>query len=123
MSEQARIIAEIHELVMSILKTGSASVEQGEKIDELEELLHKQKCFVEIENSEHTNQGEEIASLFFDDKYTQAIDKMIECKITPDDFFGFVEYHYDDEHEDEGSTQMFTGAFRANVNKDYQARS
>jgi hypothetical protein len=123
MSEQARIIAEIHELVMSILKTGSASVEQGDKIDELEELLYTQKCFTQSDNSEDTNQGEEIANLFFSDKYTQAIEKMLELGITPDDFFGFVEYHYDDEHEDEELTEMFTGAFRAKVNQDYQSRA
>ncbi len=119
MSEQSKIIAQIHELVMNILKTGAVSEEEGNKIDELEALLHEQKCFKEIDNPEHANQGEEIASLFFNDKYTQAIDKMCACEITPEDFFGFVEYHYDDEHEDEELAEMFTNAFIADVKKSY----
>lgn len=104
---------------MNILKTGSASVEEADRIDELEALLYQQKCFKELENSEHANQGEEIATLFFNDKYTQAIKKMCECDITPDDFFAFADYYYDDEHEDEELAEMFTSAFVAEVNKDY----
>ena len=119
MSEQARILAEIQEIVMSILKSGSASETEGDKIYALEELLHKEKCFEEIDHAEHSNQGEEIASLFFGDQYTKAIDKMIECAITPDDFFGFVDYHYDDDHEDEDLAEMFTNAFIAGVNEAY----
>ena len=123
MSEQARILAEIHELIMSVLQAGSASVEQGDKLDELEELLFKQNCFIEINHPKHTYQGEEIASLFFGDNNTQAIDKMIESEITPEDFFGFVGYHYDEDHEDEALTEMFTNAFMADVNKAYQLKS
>jgi len=122
MSEQTRIIAEIHELIMDILKTGSATVEQGDKIDELEELLFEQKCFKEIGHTDYANQGEEIASLFFAGSKAEAIDKMIECEITPEDFFGFVEYHYDEDHKDEDKITMFTDVFIADVNKAYQAK-
>ncbi len=45
MSEQAKILAEINQIIMNILKTGSASVEEADKIDELEASLHQQKCF------------------------------------------------------------------------------
>ena len=122
MSEQTKIITEKHELVMEILKTGTASVEQGNRIDELEALLYEQKCFKEIDNGKQTLQGEEIASLFFSDNYAQAIDKMIACDITPEDFFGFVDYHYDDEHEDEDLAEMFTDTFIADVNKNYETK-
>jgi hypothetical protein len=122
MSEQARIIAEMHQLIMGILKNGSATVEEADKMDELEALLFEQNCFKEIEHSDHANQGEEIASLFFNDKYMEAINKMCEYEITPADFFGFIEYHYDDEHEDEDLIEMFTGAFITEVNKDYQSK-
>jgi hypothetical protein len=122
MSEQARILAEINAIIMNILKTGSASVEEADKIDELEALLYQQKCFKELENSGHANQGEEIATLFFNDQYTEAINKMCECEITPEDFFAFADYYYDDEHEDEELAEMFTNAFVAEVNKDYQLK-
>jgi hypothetical protein len=122
MSEQAKIIAEMHQLIMGILKSGSATVEEADRMDALEALLYEQNCFKEIEHSNHANQGEEIASLFFTDKYTEAIDKMCAYEITPADFFGFVEYHYDDEHEDEELIEMFTGAFIAEVNKDYELK-
>lgn len=122
MSEQARILAEINKIIMNILKTGSASVEEADRIDELEALLYQQKCFKELENSEHANQGEEIATLFFNDHYTEAINKMCECDITPNDFFAFADYYYDDEHEDEELTEMFTNAFIADVNKAYELK-
>ena len=122
MSEQTKIITEIHELVMEILKTGTASVEQGNRIDELEALLYEQKCFKELDDGKHSLQGEEIANLFFSDNYTKAIDKMIACDITPEDFFGFVDYHYDDEHEDEDLAEMFTDTFIADVSKNYQTK-
>ena len=38
MSEQAKIIAEIHEIVMNILKNSMASDEEGARIDALETL-------------------------------------------------------------------------------------
>lgn len=122
MSDQAKILAEINAIIMNILKTGSASVEEADKIDELEALLHQQTCFKELENSEHVNQGEEIATLFFNDRYTQAINKMYECEITPEDFFAFVDYYYDDEHEDEALTEMFTGEFAKGVNEAYAVK-
>ncbi|QOY53600.1 hypothetical protein HUE87_06645 [Candidatus Sulfurimonas marisnigri] len=123
MSEQARIIAEMHKIVMSILKNGSASVAEADKIDELEALLYQQKCYKEIDDhSEHVYQGEEIATLFFNDHYMDAINKMCECEITPDDFFGFAQYHYDDEHEDEDLAEMFTGSFIAGVNEAYELK-
>jgi len=122
MSEQSKIIAQIGEIVMNVFKTGSVTMEESVKMQELETLLHKQRCFKEVEHTDHTYQGEEIASLFFNDKYTEAIDKMYEYKITPEDLFGFVEYHYDDEHEDEEKTEMFTHAFIDNVTRDYLSK-
>ena len=122
MSEQARILSEINKIIMNILKTGSASVEEADKIDELEALLHQQKCFKEIENSAYTNQGEEIATLFFNEHYVEAIDKMCECEISPDDFFAFADYHYDDDHEDENLVEMFTNVFIAGVNEAYESK-
>lgn len=122
MSEQARILEEINKIIMNILKTGSASVEEADRIDELEALLYQQKCFKEIDNSEHVNQGEEIATLFFNDKYMEAINKMCEYEITPDDFFAFADYYYDDEHEDEELTEMFTDVFVKGVNEAYSVK-
>ncbi len=115
MSEQAKILAQMQDLVMSILKTGSASAEEGAKIDKLEILLFEQNSFKEINHGEYACQGEEIASLFFSENYTQAINKMSECEITVDDFFDFVEYHYDEEP----LTDMFTVNFIADVNKSF----
>ena len=74
MSEQSKIIAAIHELVMEILKTGTASVEQGDQIDALEAKLAQQKCFVGIDNPAFANQGEEIANHFFNDKMQVGVD-------------------------------------------------
>ena len=121
MSEQAKIIADMHLLIMDILKNGSTTIEEADKMDALEELLFMQNSFKEIKHDKHSYQGEEIASLFFSDNYKEAIKKLCECKITPDDFFGFVEYYYDDEHEDEALTEMFTASFIADVNKEYQS--
>ncbi|MDP2076632.1 MAG: hypothetical protein Q8J85_01170 [Sulfuricurvum sp.] len=123
MSDQARILAEINAIIMNILKTGSASVEEADKIDELEGLLQQQKCFKEIGDGAHANQGEEIATLFFTDRYMEAINKMCECEISPDDFFAFVDYHYDEDHEDEALVEMFTNAFVADVNNAYRLKS
>ena len=122
MSEQARILSEINKIIMNILKTGSASVEEADKIDELEALLHQQKCFKEIENSAYANQGEEIATLFFNEHYVEAIDKMCKCEISPDDFFAFADYHYDDDHEDEDLVEMFTNVFIAGANEAYESK-
>jgi hypothetical protein len=107
---------------MNILKTGSASVEEADRIDELEALLYQQKCFKELANSEHVNQGEEIATLFFNDQYAEAINKMCECDITPDDFFAFADYYYDDEHEDEELAEMFTSVFAKGVSEAYAVK-
>ncbi len=118
MSEQSRILAQMQELIMEILKSGAASVEQGNRLDELEAMLHKQKCFKKTSHPEYDCQGEEIAGLFLNDSYKEAIDKLYEYKISSDDFFGFVEYHYD-EDDDEEIVEKFTDAFIAEVNKDY----
>ena len=122
MSEQSKILAEIGQIVMNVFKTGSVTMEESTRMQELENLLHKQRCFKEVNHSDHTYQGEVIATLFFNDRYTEAIDKMYEYKITPEDFFGFVEYHYDDDHEDEELAEMFTQPFIENVNSDYLIR-
>lgn len=121
MSEQAKIIAQMHQLIMNILKNGSTSVQEADRMDELETLLFKQNSFKKIEDAHHTYQGEVIATLFFNNEYAKAIDKLRECDITPEDFFGFIDYYYDDEHEDEALTQMFTHAFIAGVHQDYQS--
>lgn len=113
MSEQSKILADMQELIMHILKTGSATVEQGNQLDRLEDLLHKQKSFKEVANPDYSCKGDEIATLFFKDNYTEAIDKMFEYKISPEDFFGFAEYQYDDEEEE--SIEMFTDSFKERV--------
>ena len=118
MSEQAKILAEMQEIIMTILKNGSASVEEGNRIDELEDLLHKQKCYEEIDHAEYEYLGEEIAGLFFTDNYMDAIDKMCESEITPEDFFGFIAYH----DEDEEFTELFTNAFIEEVKKAYHSK-
>lgn len=119
MSEQSKILAEIGQIVMNVFKTGAVSMEESNRMQELETLLHKQRCFKNAGHPDHDYQGEVIASLFFNDKYTEAIDKMYEYKITPEDLFGFVEYHYDEDHEDEELTEMFTQAFIEKVHNDY----
>ena len=118
MSEQAKILAEMQAIIMTILKNGSASEAEGNRIDELEEMLHEQKCYKEINHPEYEYQGEEIAGLFFTDHYMEAIDKMCECEITPEDFFGFIEYH----DEEEEYADMITNVFIAQVNKDYLSK-
>jgi len=118
MSEQAKILAEMQEIIMTILANGAASEAEGNRIDELEELLHQQKCYKEIDHQEYAYQGEEIAGLFFSDHYIEAINKMCEYEITPDDFFGFIEYH----DEEEEYADMITNVFIAQVNKDYQSK-
>lgn len=120
MSEQARILAEMQALVMRILQSGAATAEEGEKLDELEALMLQQKCYQEIDHEEIDYLGEEIATLFFNDSYEEAIDKMCTNEITPDDFFGFVNYHYDEDEED--AIEIFTDTFIADVEKSYQAK-
>lgn len=122
MSEQAKILAEINKIIMNILKTGSATIEEADMIDELETLLYQQKCFKETNDANHVNQGEEIATLFFNDHYVEAINKMCDYEITPDDFFAFADYYYDDEHEDEELAEMFTGQFIQGVNEAYAVK-
>ena len=118
MSEQAKILAELQEIIMRVISSGSASESEGDRIDDLEALLHQQKCYKEINHNEYTYQGEEIAGLLFTGHTMEAIDKMCECEITADDFFGFIEYH----DEDEVFTGMFTNVFIAEVSKLYQAK-
>ena len=122
MSEQSKILAEIGQIVMNVFKTGSVTMEESARMQDLEDLLHKQRSFKEVKHPHHTYQGEVIASLFFNDKYTDAIDKLYEYKITPEDFFGFVEYHYDEDHEDEALTEMFTSEFMDKVQRDYHTK-
>lgn len=118
MSEQAKILAELQEIIMSVISSGSASEIEGDRIDELEALLHQQKCYEEIDHKEYSYLGEEIAGLFFTDHTMEAIEKMCEFEITPDDFFGFIAYH----DEEEEFTRMFTQVFIAEVNKVYQSK-
>jgi len=118
MSEQAKILAELQEIIMRIINSGSASESEGARIDELEALLHQQKCYKETDHNEYTYQGEEIAGLLFTDHTMEAIDKMCEYEITPEDFFGFIEYH----DEDEEFVGKFTNAFIAEVDKVYRSK-
>ena len=122
MSEQAKIIAQMQALIMEILKTGTTDIEQANKMDALERELFKQRAFKAIKHDKHEYQGEEIATLFFEDKYTQAIDKLYDCKISAEDFFGFVDYYYDEDHDDEELTEMFSSEFMAKVKQDYQTK-
>jgi len=122
MTEQSKILKELHSLIMEILKTGTATPEQGASIDRLEATLHKQRCFKTNSSSDHANQGEEIATLFFDEKFEAGIEKMYEYKINPEDFFGFAQYYYDDEHEDEELAEMFDGDFITKVSQAYEAK-
>jgi len=118
MSEQAKILAELQEIIMRVITSGSASESEGDRIDALEALLHQQKCYKETDHKEYTYQGEEIAGLLFTDHTMEAIEKMCAYEITPDDFFGFIEYH----DEEEEFTEMFTNVFIAEVNKVYQSK-
>jgi hypothetical protein len=118
MSEQAKILAELQEIIMRVISSGSASEAEGKRIDELEELLHQQKCYKEIDHNEYSYQGEEIAGLLFTDHTKEAIEKMFEYEITPDEFFGFIEYH----DEDEEFTEMFTDTFILEVSEVYQSK-
>lgn len=115
MSEQAKILEQMQEIIMKILQSGSATVEEGDRIDELEELLLQQKCFQVLKGSEHSCVGEEIANSFFNDNKEEAISKMCEYEITPEDFFGFAEYHYDEDD----STDMFTNSFIVDTTQIY----
>lgn len=116
MSEQSKILEQMQEIIMKILQSGTATVEEGDRLDELEEMLFKQKCFESLNNSEHSCKGEEIATLFFKNEKEKAISKLYEFEITPEDFFGFAEYHYDEDD----STDMFTESFVIEVTKTYQ---
>lgn len=118
MSEQAVIIGKIQELVMDILKKGIATPEEGEKLDALEDLLEKQKCFQAPEGSKFECLGEEIADLFFNNKFSEAVKKLEENEITPEDFFGFAEYHIDEDEIEE--IEMFTQRFIDDVKKAYK---
>ena len=119
MSEQAKILVEMQKIIMSILTSGSASQEEGQRIDELEVLLHQQKCYKEIEHKEYHYLGEEIIGFFVNNKYSEAIEKMCHSNITPQDFFGFVEYH----DEEEEFLEFFTQEFMEKVNSDYEAKN
>ncbi|HIC44947.1 MAG TPA: hypothetical protein EYO73_11930 [Sulfurimonas sp.] len=121
MSEQEKILEALQELIMEILKSGSASAEQGHKLDELEASLFKQKCFKKTSHTEYDIQGEEIAGLFYKGDFTQAIDKLYEYKITSKDFFGFVQYHFD-EDDDKELLEKFTDELIAKAHIDYDLK-
>jgi hypothetical protein len=118
MSEQAKILAEMQSLIMDILKSGAATPAQGDRLDALEELMLQQKCYEAVKNTECSYLGEEIANLFFNEMFTEAIEKMYVSKITPEDFFAFAEYHYEDEED----TEMFTSSFVEDVKKSYKLK-
>jgi len=107
MSEQAKILEQMQEIIMKILQSGSASVEEGDRLDELEEELFKQKCFQQSGDNNYANIGEEIATHFFNGEKSLAIEMLHQNKISPEDFFGFAEYHFDEDD----SVDMFTQQF------------
>lgn len=117
MSPQSQILAQMQEIVMNILKTGDLSAEDGEKMDALETQLHQQKCFVPSQKSEFEYVGEEIAALFLSEEFEAGVQKLKELEILPEDFFGFAEYHFEDEDE----TEMFDADFMQRVNEAYKA--
>ncbi|MBN2816613.1 MAG: hypothetical protein JXQ67_08010 [Campylobacterales bacterium] len=113
MSEQSKILAQMQELIMEILKTGATSPEQGVQLDNLESKLFEQKCFQASTNDAYENIGEEIAYLFFNDKQEKAIKKLQENQINVEDFVGFAEYFF----EDDEPVEMFDSAFKESINK------
>ena len=123
MSEQAKILENMYEVIMDILKKGTPSIADSHKIEELEVLLFEQNCFKKSKDEKYDSQGEEIASLFFSSKNAQAVEKMYAYEITPEDFFGFVEYHYDEDHPDEEVTHIFTEAFIKDVTTSFQSKN
>lgn len=118
MSEQAKILAELQGIIVHILKTGTATEEEAIKIEQLEELLLQQKCYEEIDHEEYTYLGEEIAGLLSSGKTIEAIEKMCVNEITPEDFFGFIQYH----DEDEEYIEVFTTEFIAEIMKVYKTQ-
>ncbi|MDQ7067063.1 MAG: hypothetical protein Q9M40_03120 [Sulfurimonas sp.] len=89
-------------------------------IDSLEEELFKENAFKASKQTAGSLQGEDVAKLFYQNDITQGIEKLIEYEITPEDFFGFVEYHYDEEHPDEELIGMFTEGFIADIHENYK---
>jgi len=118
MSEQSQILSQMQEIIMKILKNGQASPEEGQRLDELEAKLYEQKCFEESKNRTYQCKGEEIAYLFFANKYEMAIEKMSDYEIMPEDFFGFAQYHFEDEEE----ADMFTQEFVNRVANSYASK-
>lgn len=119
MSEQGKILDDLEKLIMDILKTGSASPEQEVKLDRLEDLLYKQKSFQKGEDNNFSCKGEEIASLLFANNSQGAVEKLYQYKITPEDFFGFAQYHYDEGEEEVLVEDMFTGKFQSDIKRDF----
>ncbi|SFV54735.1 hypothetical protein MNB_SM-4-1727 [hydrothermal vent metagenome] len=120
MSEQTKLIAGIQELVTKILQNGSVTEEEGLAINTLEDELFLQNSFKPSTGKQGSLQGEEVATFFFNKQKEDAIAKLIEYEITPEDFFGFVGYHYDEEHPDEALIGMFTEAFVTDINENYK---
>jgi hypothetical protein len=117
LSEQAKILEEMQQIIMKILKTGEATPQEGDRMDALEDLLHEQKCFQATTNANASYIGEEIANLFYANNISAAVKMMQEQEIEPEDFFGFAEYHFEEEED----TEMFDAKFVAEVKKLYNA--
>lgn len=118
MSEQAKILAEMQTMIMRIIKSGSATPEESDRIDALEASLFQQKSYQEIEHDEYDYIGEEIAALLAANNLSEATEKLCANDITVEDFFDFIEYH----DEDEEYSETFTPTFKAEVKKIYQAK-
>ena len=108
---------ELQSIIMHILKTNTASMEDSKRIEDLEALLYEQNSYAKIDHPEYDYIGELIANLLVINKHTEAIDKMYEYDITSKDFFGFINYH----DEDEEFYDIFTKEFIENINSQYKS--
>ncbi len=120
MSVQAQLLAQIQELVMKILKNGTVTEEEGLSINSLEDELFKQNSFKASTTKQGSLQGEEIATLFFNNSIDEGTEMLKTYEITPPDFFGFIDYHYDEEHPDEAHIGMFTQSFITELDEKYK---
>jgi hypothetical protein len=108
MSEQKKILNQLQDLIMEILKTGIASEEQANKLDAIEEKLHQQHCFQTIEEG---MLGEVITNKLLTKDFDGAISLLRSEKVDVDDYFDFIDYHYEEEEEIED----INAALRAKV--------
>jgi restriction endonuclease S subunit len=102
MSEQKKILNQLQELIMEILKTGIASEEQADKLDALEERLHQEACFQTVPEGII---GEVITQHLLNGAFDEAIALLKRHNIDAEDYLDFIDYHYEEEEEIEGIDQ------------------